>query len=261
MRGDTRYTLEVNGSSVAELLGDSSLTVLFDKLELDPPEQQTSYVDVPGRDGSIDMSEVLTGYPAYKDRTVKTNVWVTASDIAECDAIAGKALAELHGKTAELKFSFDTQHRYIGRVSVSNVRRNGLVVGFLLTARCEPYRFKEHVTETADCAGGHWFELANGTAHVVPVFTASTEASIYDPSTGESFDIQAGTFRIPDIVLKPGENRLFVATIGTGGTERVIDSVKSQYINTYKDTVIADWAWTEKPSGGEASIDYDWKDL
>ena len=34
-----------------------------------PPEVKTNVVDVPGMDSGIDISEVLSGYPLYKNRT------------------------------------------------------------------------------------------------------------------------------------------------------------------------------------------------
>ena len=32
------------------------------------PEVKTNFVDIPGSDGGIDLSEVLSGYPVYKNR-------------------------------------------------------------------------------------------------------------------------------------------------------------------------------------------------
>ena len=35
---------------------------------IDPPTQKTNYIDIPGADGSLDISTALTGYPVYNDR-------------------------------------------------------------------------------------------------------------------------------------------------------------------------------------------------
>ena len=34
-----------------------------------PPEPKTNYIDVPGGNGSLDLSEALTRYPTYINRT------------------------------------------------------------------------------------------------------------------------------------------------------------------------------------------------
>ncbi len=39
------------------------------RLVANPPEMKTHYVDIPGRNGSIDLTTFLTGEPAYENRT------------------------------------------------------------------------------------------------------------------------------------------------------------------------------------------------
>ena len=38
------------------------------------PEQYTKYVEVPGRDGLVDLSEAISGRQVYKKREIKTNL-------------------------------------------------------------------------------------------------------------------------------------------------------------------------------------------
>lgn len=33
-----------------------------------PPTKKTNYLDIPGADGNLDLSEALTGYPVYNNR-------------------------------------------------------------------------------------------------------------------------------------------------------------------------------------------------
>ena len=34
-----------------------------------PPKPKTTYIDIPGGNGTLDLSESLTGYPIYENRT------------------------------------------------------------------------------------------------------------------------------------------------------------------------------------------------
>ena len=41
-----------------------------------PPPTKTKQVDIPGANGAIDLSESLTGYPVYENRTGSTEFYV-----------------------------------------------------------------------------------------------------------------------------------------------------------------------------------------
>ena len=38
-----------------------------------PPDVKTNYIDIPGGNGSLDLTEALTGYPLYSNRTGSLN--------------------------------------------------------------------------------------------------------------------------------------------------------------------------------------------
>lgn len=63
-----------------------------------PPETKTHYVDIPGANGQIDLTESLTGYPVYENRTGSIEFYV-ANGYEDWDVIYSKILSYLHGKT------------------------------------------------------------------------------------------------------------------------------------------------------------------
>ena len=47
-----------------------------------PPSVKTQYIDIPGANGQIDLTESLTGYPVYKNREGSWNfMWRTVIKI------------------------------------------------------------------------------------------------------------------------------------------------------------------------------------
>ena len=63
-----------------------------------PPDTKTHYVNIPGANGQIDLTESLTGYPLYENRTGSIEFYV-ANGYEDWDIIYSKILAYLHGKT------------------------------------------------------------------------------------------------------------------------------------------------------------------
>lgn len=106
------------------------------------PEVNTNYVDVPGMSGSIDLTEYLTGYPTYKNRTGSLkfhvlngyNPWqVTYHNIANY----------LHGKEAAMMLEDDPNYYYFGRFTVQSWTSNNdgtwsdVEIGYTL----DPYKY------------------------------------------------------------------------------------------------------------------------
>lgn len=83
-----------------------------------PPEVKTFYVDVPGADGSLDLTEVLTGFPTYGDRKGEFNYMIYAPR-SEWYPIYNQIVHDLNGKTADVILDEDSQYFYKGRLTVA----------------------------------------------------------------------------------------------------------------------------------------------
>lgn len=69
--------------------------------DLGSPEPQTAYVEVPGRNGALDMSEAITGYPTYNNRTL-TFTLVMDGTIEDIETAKDQFFTDNHGKTMEI---------------------------------------------------------------------------------------------------------------------------------------------------------------
>lgn len=82
-----------------------------------PPKVNTYYLDVPGADGSLDLTEALTGYPTYGDRQGTFNFQIYAPK-TEWYNVVNELVHDLHGKRADVILDEDAQYYYKGRLTV-----------------------------------------------------------------------------------------------------------------------------------------------
>lgn len=251
-------TVTVNGVELCSTLG---CVVENDGFEMEPPEPITTYVDVPGRiDGPIDMSEAITGYPYFGHRTMKIAFIARANGREAGEKLLSRAASMLHNKRAEIQLGWDPGYTYKGRITVSTLVRNLKVVGFTMTAECEPYKYLRHVTVQEDCAGGKTLVLPCGDAPTVPTWTLFSRTSLN--FGGTAYELDPGNYQLPDILLREGENYVYAYTEGRGnGSLRTYQECKNDSLTTWMNRTIADWIWKTKPTGGLVRADYEWKDL
>ncbi len=90
--------------------------MLLASKDIELPTVQTKFVEVPGRDGTLDFTEALSGRPAYYDRTIKL-VFVTCKNISheEWPDFLSKIANAIHGKRLQIIFDEDPDYYYDGR--------------------------------------------------------------------------------------------------------------------------------------------------
>lgn len=94
-----------------------------------PPKQKTNYIDIPGANGSLDMSEALTGYPLYENREGSFSFIImnpNAASYPECDpkkldTIYMEIASYLHGKTMSAVLEDDPGYKYEGRFHIEGI--------------------------------------------------------------------------------------------------------------------------------------------
>lgn len=107
-----------------------------------PPVVKKEY-EVPGRQGLIDASEALTGYPFYKNRPVSIEVYIQGTP-EEYKKVYDEIKGYCHGKKRAVVFPFDEEYYYEGRWDVGQSKNaRGYVT---ISADCYPYALKKEMT-------------------------------------------------------------------------------------------------------------------
>lgn len=83
-----------------------------------PPAQKVKTLDIPGGDGVIDLSQALTGYPVYQNRTGSIE-FIVINDFKPWHMAYSDIMDYLHGQTMRAILEDDPEYFYEGRFTVN----------------------------------------------------------------------------------------------------------------------------------------------
>lgn len=110
-------------------------------ISISAPEVQTYTIQIPGRNGLLDLTEV-NGAIRYNNRTVKLSCVhrdKTAYDYHNC---MSELLKRYHGKRNNIILDSEKDYYYSGRIAVSPVKNSQVHSTCTITADCEPYAYE-----------------------------------------------------------------------------------------------------------------------
>lgn len=190
--------------------------ILTDK-KISLPDAKTKYVEIDGRDSSIDLSEALSGTVNYNDRIVSASFWTDYKTRSDRNRLFEEIRNFLHGRKLKIIEPDDLEHFFIGRVAVKN-EINNLAYGKIeIECVCEPYRYSLDTTiKTVNLTSGNENVISlvnNGSKKIVPDIEVS--GSIKIELDGEQIILNNGVHRILNIKLNPGTNSIRLSGDGT----------------------------------------------
>ncbi|MGN1097770.1 MAG: hypothetical protein ACI4SS_02615 [Clostridia bacterium] len=114
---------------------------------INPPSVKTNIIDIPGAYGALDLSEALTGYPLYSNRTGSIE-FIVANGYKSWDILYSEIMSYLHGKRLYLILEDDSSYYYEGRFEVNKWKsdKNWSII----TIDYDLHPFKRDVFCTAD---------------------------------------------------------------------------------------------------------------
>ena len=113
---------------------------------VNPPKPNTKGVQVPGRNGTIDMSRVLTGYMTYQNRTGSWE-FIVENDHWDWATAYSTIMGYLHGQNMCCVFEDDIGYYYEGLLSVNAWKSDKS--WSLITIDYDLYPYKETI-QSAD---------------------------------------------------------------------------------------------------------------
>lgn len=156
--------------------------------EIPMPLAQTNFVPVPGRDGSLDLTEAFDAI-RFNDRIIPIKLYATGN----YDGQVSTFVNAVHGKRMQIVFSKDATHYFMGRIDVTTITKYDGYCEMDLTVTAEPYKLDRQET-TVTVEGNGTAVLQNGRMPVVPIITNSESATL-------SFPSGSGTVRV---TMSPG---------------------------------------------------------
>ena len=171
--------------------------------EIPMPKAQTSFVTIPGRDGSLDLSEGF-GTIRYNDRTISVALYA----VGEYAERVSSFINAVHGKRMNITFSKDPLWYYSGRVSVNGMEKKDGYCALSVQITAEPYKRKQTET-TVSITGNGTVTLVNSRMPVIPTVINTETATLEYTTDGQSYrtPLAAGTHTVPTLVLTDGETK------------------------------------------------------
>lgn len=178
-------------------------------LKIGEPKLKENRVDIPGGNGSLNMSYSPQGYPVYNDREISFTLAKRMTD-ADRETTLATIRNLWHGREVSLKLPDDTAHYWHGVISFGDISGyNSGKIPVKMTA--EPYKYKNAVS-TKTQTGNGTVSLSNEGMPAVPTINATASATIaWD---GNSVSISSGETVIPQLVLPAGSTSITVTTSG-----------------------------------------------
>lgn len=189
-------------------------------VDVQPAEPKTNFIDIPGADGSKDLSESPAGRVVYNSREITWTYKLYPGDnwVAKYAQVSNA----LNGKSCKITLDDDPDYYYQGRVLVDKHAADGILHTITVVAICQPYKLCHDTTShSANLTTSYsTLTLINERKPVIPSITVSVPTTLL--WKGNTYAVTAGTHRLLDIMLVEGSNTLQAKTTSAGsGTIKV----------------------------------------
>ena len=228
--------------------------ILTDKSIFPEAEIKEHLIDVPGRSGSLDLSESVQGDIAYAD--VVNTLVLELCDSSDVTEIRRKFVNALSGRLVDYVCSWDPDYTLRGRWKFGDAERVGESwCRFTVLARTDPYKLKETCTYRVNAAGGIMITLESGRMPVCPTFEFASETIV---ACGDAYaQMQPGSYKVNDLWLHEGINEIYLNSyLGDGNV--AAERYQDDTIAMHADKRISDLIWDG--IRGAALIIEDWVD-
>lgn len=205
------------GTDFGGVHSDIDLHLIQQTVDVQPAEPKLNLIDIPGADGSKDLSTQPAGRVVFKDRKI---IWIFAlypGDIwhEKHRQVSGA----LNGKYCHITLDDDPEYYYQGRLVVKSYKVDNQLRQITIEATCRPYKLRQQQTRIVVSNLSTTYrtlDLVNDRKPTIPTVTVTVETTLR--WNGGTITLAPGTHKILDIELLEGINKLEArVTTGTGG--------------------------------------------
>ena len=193
-----------------------SLGWLRETVSFPTPQSQSNTITVPGRNSPIRFTEAL-GRVAYQPRSFDMS-FSMLGDRADFDMLVSLVANQFAGKLCRVTLTEDPTLYAVGTLEAAPTYDPLTGKGTLELSCTDGDAFLYYVEETVESISGSGTAvLVNDYMPVVPVIAATAETTLRWVIDGESFQktVSAGTWEIPELELRYGDNTVSVTGEGT----------------------------------------------
>lgn len=180
--------------------------------EIGSPEIKSHKIDIEGADGELDYTEAFGGVK-FGNRILKFEFQRGGINTHGFLELLSEIQGALFGVRTTVELDDDSGWYYQGRCRIADFTQNGRIAKLSVEVDAEPYKLRKTATrQNKAVSGSAEIILPNSRMPIVPTIT--TDAEMKFSFKGNTYTAGAGTFRIPELQLEPGQN--IVTVTGTG---------------------------------------------
>lgn len=196
-----------------------------------PPEPKRKMLEIPGTNGMMDLSESLTGYPLYGNRTI-TMGFGTGHPKKEWPRLYSDILDRFHNQKVKLIFDDDPGYYYLGRAKVGEYERFQTLGKLVIEVDADPYKYEllsglddwlwdpfsfvdgviRKYRDLAISGNGDLVLVGSPMPVILEIIVSGNMKVTID---GKTYSLRAGTNRLYDVIIRNREYTLKFAGQGT----------------------------------------------
>jgi hypothetical protein len=201
---------------------------------LNPPAVREKFIDIPGRNGLLDLSTLFTGEPTYTNRVGSFEMVVHPDYYPSIDVVYSNVRNHLHGKRMQMVLEDDPVHYYEGLFFISRAEAgskfNVLTIDYDISPyksefttsvddwEWDPFNFETGYVQQLDdlsVNGANSLTVELYGSHKQMSLSFITSANLTVKYGGNTYSLPTGTTVVPGLKMVPGINTLVFSGTGT----------------------------------------------
>ncbi len=206
------------------------------RIYISMPEAKEQVIDIPGGDGTIDLSEI-NGRPMYGMRTVELEYHLRNVDNEKWSLIYSEIGAVITGKKVKMVLDDDPDHYYMARLKVDGEKTDYVNAELTFTGTAEPFKYDltatnepwlwdtfnfetgviREIEEVEITAENNKVTIIGAGIDTPPVFVVSQADNLKLTYGGRTYILKVGRNRFP--AVRVGKEDVTLTFSGTGKFE------------------------------------------
>lgn len=206
------------------------------RIYISMPEAKEQVIDIPGGDGTIDLSEI-NGRPMYGMRTVELEYHLRNVDNEKWNSIYSEIGAAITGKKVKMVLDDDPDHYYMARLKVDGEKTDYVNAELTFFGTAEPFKYDltatnepwlwdtfnfetgviREIEEVEITAENNKVTIIGAGIDTPPVFVVSQADNLKLTYGGRTYTLKVGRNRFP--AVRVGKEDVTLTFSGTGKFE------------------------------------------
>ena len=209
----------MNGVRFGDIHSYNDLHLILAPFTPEPAKPRTNFLDVPGRDGKLDLTEA-NGEVKFDSRKFKFTFTIAPGDDLTFDERVTKVSNALNGLRCKITLDRDPDYYWLGRCEINKYEQDRNIGTIVVQATVDPYKLKQEETRVV-CApspgGSSSYTLMNDRMPAVPTIECII-GGVTLSQGDKQWVLNVGTHRYLGFRFVEGENKIVI----TNDTDQVV---------------------------------------